>query len=220
MRTAIQDAIVVSVILTLGWNCSTEKPPVERGHLSADVIKKPLPTTREYPSSDAAAYYFPADVGAFLRKWYSQHLKAMQEPSLFCGRETAEFTYRFLWLRTFDHPICVRIEKEGSSTKLHAVELDGRGGYAPGKPLRQIDRTLSSAEQERMITALKKTWYWGTPRYIVGGGLDGAEWILEGAEDGKYQVMKETSPRVSLHRDACLVFLELAGFSIPAGEMY
>ena len=219
MRIQVGGAIAISVILVSGWNCATEKTPTIREPTSTEATERPS-AMRACPPSGAADYYFPPDVDVFLHTWYSKHLRAMQEPSLSCGARRAEFAYRFLWLRTFHHPICVRIEKEGPSTTLHAVELDGSGGYAPGKLLRQIDRTLSPAEQETLMAVLKKTWYWGRPRYMVGGGLDGAEWILEGAENSQNQIMKEWSPRVSRHRDTCLFFLELAGFSIPAGETY
>jgi hypothetical protein len=212
MRIRIKIAVLLSAILISGCSCTPTKQPV----------------TSASTSANAENYFFPrgtfdptrSDRDKFVCDWYSKHLRAMQEPSLSSGQRTADAVYRFLWLRTFDHPIAVRVEITGSVAVLHAVELDGAGGYDPGKPLRQMDRTLSAAEREKLITGLKKVWYWGTPRYMAVGGLDGAEWILEGAENGQYQIMKEWSPRMGAYHDLCLLFLEFTGFSIPPKEIY
>jgi hypothetical protein len=65
----------------------------------------------------------------------------MSEPSLSCDRTGAE-TYRFLWLRTWGHPIAVRIAGLSTGGLISAVELDGAGGYGPGTILRTVNRPL------------------------------------------------------------------------------
>jgi hypothetical protein len=67
---------------------------------------------------DRMGQYFPdkifheiQDVHDFTEKWYSDHLKAMNEPSFLEFRQDRKIhSYRFLWLRTFHKPVCVRIE--------------------------------------------------------------------------------------------------------------
>jgi hypothetical protein len=74
----------------------------------------------------SAAEYFPAgvlgdtaDQHRFLADWYSKHLTAMGEPSLLeVSRQDATVeVYRFLWLRSFHHPISVRLifRKDGTA---------------------------------------------------------------------------------------------------------
>jgi len=46
-----------------------------------------------------------------LARWYSGQLKALDEPSLLAeARNTSTQSYRFLWLRSFHHPIAVRLD--------------------------------------------------------------------------------------------------------------
>jgi hypothetical protein len=43
----------------------------------------------------------------FTAQWYSQQLKALQEPSLWeMSKSIKGQVYRFLWLRSFHHPTC------------------------------------------------------------------------------------------------------------------
>src|SRR5262249_15746244 len=70
-----------------------------------------------------AAEYSPAgvlgdtsDQHRFRVEWYSKHLAAMGEPSLLeLSRADA---YRFLWLRSFHHPISARlvVRNDGTAT--------------------------------------------------------------------------------------------------------
>src|SRR3954467_6279291 len=96
---------------------------------------------RDCNDTAADTFFFPPgalgdrsprfDGDQFARNWYSQHLRAMSEPSLSC-KEPVGTTYRFLWLRTWGAPIAVRVEKTAKGVALNAVELDGAGGYEPG----------------------------------------------------------------------------------------
>lgn len=55
----------------------------------------------------------------FLSSWYTQELNALQEPSLWALSKTQkEQSYRFLWLRTFHHPVA--FELMSKRTAAHA----------------------------------------------------------------------------------------------------
>jgi hypothetical protein len=211
MRSQSKVLVLVSLIVISGWNCSPRSQSVRP----------------ECPSSDAEDYFFPigpayptqSHMGRSGCDGCSIHLRAMQEPSLSCGKSTAESTYRFLWLRTFDHPISVRVEVNGSTSVLHAVELDGAGGYTPGKVLKRVERALSPAEQEELMAKLNGIRFWGMKTSIDDQGVDGASWILEGVRDGRYHVVDRWSPESGDYREACLFFLELAGLT-PSNRIY
>lgn len=142
------------------------------------------------------ARYFPVgsfrspnwnDADLFVRRWYSGHLAAMEEPSLSCGVLEDTETYRFVWLRTFHNPVAVRIFRRGDRYGLEAVILDGAGGYEPGQVSRRVTKELSPAQWRSVIAALDELQFWqmttGTDDII---GNDGAQWIVEGRRDGRY----------------------------------
>ncbi|HXQ97339.1 MAG TPA: hypothetical protein VN774_02765, partial [Candidatus Limnocylindrales bacterium] len=72
-----------------------------------------------------AQKYFPdrvfhedSTLNKALDSWYSGQLKALKEPSLWeLSQKSKQQVYRFLWLRTFDHPVAIRVEilPDGSS---------------------------------------------------------------------------------------------------------
>src|SRR6267378_2766004 len=87
--------------------------------------------------------YFPPGIlgqdhqrDEFTNQWYSKHLRALREPSLWETSQldlTAE-AYRFLYLRSFHHPISVRlVVAQDKTATLISKETHGKGGYEPGR---------------------------------------------------------------------------------------
>ncbi|MGH8027727.1 MAG: hypothetical protein ACREO0_13480, partial [Pseudoxanthomonas sp.] len=149
--------------------------------------------------------------------WYSSQLGAMDEPVLKAGAGAR--AYRFTWLRTFHHPIAVRITYENSTANLMAVELDGAGGYSPGSVLRRKDVALSQSQFSDMERLISQSGFWDMPSSERTEGLDGSEWIIEGATS-KYHVVTRWTPTSGPARKIGLHFLSLAGWEIPADETY
>jgi hypothetical protein len=144
----------------------------------------------------------------------------MLEPSLSCGQRPDGFAYRFLWLRSSHHPIAVRVEQNGVSLALTAVELDGTGGHEPGGVVKRVQRALSPAEQDKFRTKLKEVGFWEMPKNEDRFGFEGAQWLLEGAEDGQYQVVERWSPKPGPYRDVGLLLIEFTGIAIPPLDYY
>ena len=166
--------------------------------------------------------YFPSGTLApdqssdtFRDRWYSQHLKAMGEPVLY--QDGPPGAIRFTWLRSFHHPIAVRVSPSDGSYQLTATELDGAGGYAPGNVVRREQRLLSAAEFARGLQLLRAPRLWHST--VEPNGLDGAEWIVESTEGG-YRVAYQWSPADGPVRDVGIEFLRLAGWDIPSHELY
>ncbi len=150
----------------------------------------------------------------FVRRWYSNHLRAMSEPALSCGSGGNQDVYRFTWLRTFHHPIAVRVTHSDGGTVLEAVELGGAGGYEPGKVIRQIRKPLSPREWEALADRIEKAEFWQQPSHDAAGdsGRDGAQWIVEGRHAHTYHVVDRWSPSEGAYRALGLRFIELSGF--------
>lgn len=99
--------------------------------------------------------YFPPAFDRFRSEWYGKHLAAMEEPSLYELSARGRTALRFLWLRTFDHPIAVRLQRDATAPKLVAVSLSGEGGYEPGHVVRRIEREIEEADWRRVEAALE-----------------------------------------------------------------
>ena len=142
---------------------------------------------------------------------YTPALKAFAEPCL-CSetlvKEKYE-SYRFLWLRSFHHPVFIQLINRGTGdASLIYKELDGKGGYGYGSLIehKTLDpfKKLGKGElpkdmvQEAFDIVIKraKTGVWEQPYEVDDGtiGLDGATWIIEAIKGGKCHVVKRWSP--------------------------
>lgn len=153
---------------------------------------------------------------SFKRQWYSKHLAAMNEPSLCCAIKSAR-EYRFTWLRTFHHPVAVRITETADHVLLTATELDGAGGYEPGNILRREEINIPADQFESFLDLFNSGNFWSIET-TAEKGLDGAEWIVEVNENGKYHAVARHSPEDGFIREIGLLFLTLTGWDF--GEMY
>jgi hypothetical protein len=147
----------------------------------------------------------------FRSYWYSKHLEALNEPVLSSIAEHDE-TYRFLWLRSFHHPITIRIWRTGDEKNMVFKELDGHGGDWPGKMIAHQARRITTDEWNKFINLIQEASYWQLPAVGEDSGLDGANWILEGKKDGQYHLVDLWSLGSSgNYREACLYLLKLSG---------
>lgn len=128
--------------------------------------------------------------------------------------------YRFLWLRTFHHPVVVRVEKRKDGMHLFAVELDGAGGYEPGSESRRIERVLSVREGKIFDEAVATARVLDAPDKRELVGLDGSEWIVEARDGARYQIHDVWTPERGRIHQLGMVFIALTGWSIPKDEMY
>ena len=168
--------------------------------------------------------YFPKDILGndmspkhSVAGWYGKHLKAMGEDSLLYISSRNVESYRFLWLRTFHHPIFVRVERiqhepNANEFVLFSKELDGAGGYKPGKLFNETGRVLTEKQWCEFMNLLEKANYWKLPTAEKSlGGHDGAEWIMEGVKDNRYHIVERWSPDKGEYREGCIYLLKLSG---------
>lgn len=161
-------------------------------------------------------YENPSKIDSFCLKWYSKHLYSMKEPLLF-NRPTTKSIYRFTWLRTFNEPMIVRIEKDTSGVVLYWKKTDGKGGYEPGEIIINDKKQISDLDWEQFLSLISISKFWTLKR---GGsiGEDGSEWILEGVESTRYHVVTMWSPDSGPFYETCKYLLKLTG--VQLGEIY
>lgn len=183
----------------------------------------------------AQSQYFPEgtfaaeDNGeALVLTWYSRQLKGLEEASLWAlsRNDKHAVVYRFLWLRTFHHPVAIRVIVAPDGTgELTTRVGGGAGGYAPGPLIENQMRKLSTVEVKHFLHQINGAHFWELPTeekkestYVE---IDGAQWILEGIQDGNYHIVDRWSPKKGEYRALCWFFVsKLACLRIPKHEIY
>lgn len=175
----------------------------------------------------AQASYFPSvklsqnEYGdQSVRNWYSGHLRAMNEAPLYAPDHGGLESYRFLWLRSFHHPVAVRIWKCGTERCISVKVSDGAGGYEPGRLIVNHTRTLAAAEWNEFMRRLEESCYWNLPSTEGNIGFDGAQWIFEAVKGGRYHIVDRWTPQSGSYLELCLYALELSGLAVTDRYRY
>jgi len=157
---------------------------------------------------------------------YSEVLRLMKEPGL-CEVHSVSGaeTYRFLWLRTFDNPVLVRVEKKGpnEAARVTLKVSSGQGGYETGKLKTTKTRKLSHQEAEWLDLIIAEAAFWQLPTQIHSGVIvmDGASWTMEGTRSGKCHVVDRGTGETDAVRRLALDFLiGLAKMKLLYQEVY
>jgi hypothetical protein len=148
--------------------------------------------------------YFPAgalgDDSAFIENWYSRQLSALKEQPLCCGVIDSHTTVRFTWLRSFHHPVAIRLFRSGDGRWLLTTKVaGGAGGYKPGHLTTNVTRELKASETQRILSLVAPaTDYWKLSGTEIDepssdGSIvlhaDGAQWIIEVLDGSAYHVV-------------------------------
>jgi hypothetical protein len=191
----LRTLISILTILFLTASCKTRTDKII--YLNAKFDTLPLPI-------DSATFYFKTKlnwqdttidaVDSFLNSWYSKMLFALQEPVLKNYNGDKEI-YRFTWLRTFNHPVSVRLEKQGNIVKLFSKVCDGAGGYEPGKIIFDTTIILTEKQIGTTIFKLDNANFWTLQTEArEDNGKDGSEWIIEVFKSNKYHMVVRWTP--------------------------
>jgi hypothetical protein len=130
-------------------------------------------------------------ISEFEASWYSAVWIRADEPSLAARTSAASLpTWRFTEIPTWTAPMIYRISEEADGRlRMIAKRLSGKGGYDPGALKDQVDRFLTTNEQDRFQKALTLL------DDVVAGPaddcnvvMDGDQLILERTRAGQYVV--------------------------------
>jgi hypothetical protein len=168
----------------------------------------------------AQVKYFPPD---FPANWYAKHLGALKETSLWESSKTKKTqSYRFLWLRTFHHPIAIRVDVNVDGTSLLTTKMtSGAGGYNPGRLIKNDTLTLTRQQTNSFLEQIEARSFWRLPSVREDRGVDGAQWIMEGIRDGAYHIVDRWSPTDGEIRALGLFMVsDLAKMKLAAKEVY
>lgn len=163
----------------------------------------------------------------FKREWYSKSLSALHEPSFWQSSKTQKVqSYRFLWLRSFHHPISVRLDAQPDGTALLTTKItSGQGGYEPGRLIEHRTRKLTKERTDWFLDRIEELKFWtlptGPPKDPSVVGVDGAQWVLEGIKDGHYHVVDRWSPdKNEVHTLGIIMLIDLAKLKLLYQDVY
>jgi hypothetical protein len=180
-------------------------------------------------ATQAQGQYFPKSSvdlrgDEFKNKWYSSQLRALQEPSLSPLTKTpSSESYRFLWLRTFNHPVTIRLDPKPDGTGVLTTKVaNGSGGFRPGVLIENTSKVLTKEQTQEFLSRVNKLNFWTAPNPVDDQkGTDGSQWIIEGVKGGQYHVVDRWLPRDGIARElGMMLVFDLARMSIPKGEIY
>ncbi len=143
-------------------------------------------------------------------------LFAMREPVLYNHTGEREI-YRFTWLRSFDNPVAIRVQKQGNNINLFAKVTNGAGGYEAGQIKRDTTFKVSLKQWKELKELVDRAGFWNLPSRVDDHGKDGAEWILEGVRNKQYHWVERWSPTAERHtefREVCEYLLNLSSVTI------
>jgi hypothetical protein len=199
------------VFFVLTWACTWSLGAVGQS-------KTPTTYSFDFPA-DENPRYFPSGVldqgprpTDFIERWYSANLRAAAEPSLFeDASDKTLHVYRFLWLRSFHHAVVVRVTIQPDGTGMVVSKIiGGAGGYKPEKVIKEFSAAVTASQIQKMFDLIQKANFWtlrSTEEDV--SGVDGAQWVIEGLQGGKYLVVDRWSPRDNAYSRLCDYLLNI-----------
>lgn len=176
--------------------------------------------------SGAPDYFPPGQIDSFRDEWYSEQLRAAMEPALEPTGSVTRAAFRFTWIPSFTPTLTVRVVRSDARITLVAKRLSGAGGYEPGRVRRQVRFALSTQQWSELSSLIDAADFWAMPseepeKCDASGacwvGMDGAQWLLEGADSTRYHFVDRW-----FHEDypefeaACFCLLQWSGLVTEA----
>lgn len=184
------------ILLTLFGSCNNS--PDKGKDTLANFDTLPIP-------ADSTVFYFDTKpdwkdttenaLTAFVTTWYSKMLFALKEPILKNYQGNKEI-YRFTWLRSFNHPVSIRLEKQGDLIKLFTKVSNGAGGYVPGDLIVDKITDVTIQDYYTLQQKFEETKFWTLPTEKVDASSDGSIWIIEVAKNNRYHLVTRHTPFV------------------------
>jgi hypothetical protein len=151
---------------------------------------------------------------------YAAFMKDFKEPTFLTLYESDDEAYRFVWIRSFDEPITLRIQKSLAKISLTVKRSVGEGGFKHGGLIVDQSKDISILAWMKFKSLLEKECFWMMETGDREFGIDGATWLLEGRRENRYHFVCKWSPTKGKFREACLYLLELSKLPINEEDIY
>lgn len=161
---------------------------------------------------DSRVKYFPYDTSKInrnvLENWGNEVLFSLREPLLNTYTGDGNFL-RLTWLRAFENPIVVRINRFGDTSYINLKELKIKQNPADNPII--LKDTIINIENERwdeILLSVNQNNFWQSMYSDTSLSKDGATWFLECRLTNRYKVIQRWD-------DGYLSSKELINYGVP-----
>lgn len=151
--------------------------------------------------------------------WFSRELSWFKEPMLSMGYKNN--VYRFLWVRSFDETVVIRMERDNRKVNLYWKMPEARDSPDTVPQVVEFKKKLTLCQWRRFEKSLKTIDYWSM---ISGDYLsdqtDGAVWLLEAAINGNYKVTQRSGYIYPKYTKCLMYLLKLTDLNVPEDRIY
>lgn len=155
--------------------------------------------------------------------WYGRQLFYLHEQCLPPPTpDPRSRIYRFLWVRAFDPAVSVRLEiaADGSGRVfLKSAKYSNRRSHYRDRIIQNTEGSVSAGEVHEFLTLLQSSGFW-EQTWPEHSGKDGARWVLEAYESGRYHMQDVWSPREGKYRETCLLLLKMSKLELNEEQVY
>lgn len=153
---------------------------------------------------------------------FSKDLAWFKEPMLSAGYKGK--VYRFLWIRSFDYPIVIRMQKIKRSVTIYWKLPQFDDSLHTSQSPVEFKKKLAIRQWkkfEKMLTAID---YWSMiPREYLrsaGAATDGDILLLEAAINGKYKVTERFDEIYPKYTKCLMYLIKLTDLNLPEDKIY
>ncbi len=162
---------------------------------------------------------YEVSLGKGASEWIKLQLDNLNEDCLYEQNLPSNLSiYRFTWLRTFNHPIAIRIEKDEKKVMIYWKVGKGAGGYAP-KGLKKSGKKKLSIEKWNQFEAMINASDFHDKYKPEIPSSDGASWILEKKTKSTFKAYNSSLPSLEVS-EACMFLLDLTRLKVKQEYRY
>ncbi len=153
-------------------------------------------------------------------QYLSAFLQSIEEPCLYNNDQLkTQDVYRFTWLRSFDNPVCIRLERQNEEYILHWKLLEEAKGFDYGKLVVSESKKLTAKQWNEFITLFEKTDFNNLSNRVYYPMTDGATWILEHKTPDTFKAHYTNIPSKAI-KESCVYLLKLTNLEIADKDIY
>lgn len=151
--------------------------------------------------------------------WISDDLSWFKEPLLSQGYGPK--AYRLLWLRTFDPPVVIRMERTKNDVFIYWKIPPPPDSLNPHPAPVEFKKKLRLRDWKKFEKSVNGLDYWTMmPAEYTPKSTDGALWLLEAAVDGKYQFTMRPGDIYHNYTECLISLINLTDLKIPEDRIY
>jgi hypothetical protein len=165
--------------------------------------------------------YFPPNTfqnrgGDFMVEWYSSVLYGLEEKPLWPA-DPEQMIYRFVWMRSFHDQVSITLQVQPEGSGQLRLQIYKR---VPGQLVSET-QSLTKEQVRKVLTLIEEANFWRMTTEGDGPeGEDGAEWVLEGVQGGKYHIVTRWNAKRTVFGEALLELIRLSNYNPPKNEIY